>query len=107
WPLVPVEPEPAKNVNGCRGRPRLDGGPAKILDAEDDPPAALAGQEPVGEEGAGIAEVQGACGRGGQSGDFGAGAGRSGAGRVVEIGRGHGRYGRLAIRRTGRDRWPS
>lgn len=65
---VPVDAEPGEEVDGEVDHAGLDARGVEVLDAEEDVPAALAGDGPVDEEGAGVAEVESPGGAGCEAG---------------------------------------
>ena len=67
-PLVPVQAQPGEIVDRLPVRPALDPRAVDVLHPQDNPPPALAGQDPVDQKRPRIAQVQSPRGRWGEAG---------------------------------------
>ena len=61
-PNVPVDPEPAEQFDRAVDHLWFDARGVEVLDAQDNPPAVAASHGPVDQEGARVAQMQGAGG---------------------------------------------
>ncbi len=56
--LIPVEAQPAKSSQDCLGMLRPRAVAVSVLDAEDEDPSVVSGEEPIEERGASTADVK-------------------------------------------------